>query len=91
VPSPAVPWQRLLTLVIHQLHTLRSSPHSLLYRNDYQLTTQLLLTSRKGHEGTTRFHCGSQTVALLRLRSLATGKCLSSRCPETVAVCRVIA
>jgi hypothetical protein len=29
VPSPAVPWQRLLTLEILRLHALRSYLHSL--------------------------------------------------------------
>jgi hypothetical protein len=37
VSSPAVSWQRLLTLEILQLHTLRSSVHSLLYRTLLEL------------------------------------------------------
>jgi hypothetical protein len=35
VPSPAVPWQRLLTMEILQLHALMSYLHSLPYRTIY--------------------------------------------------------
>jgi hypothetical protein len=37
VSSPAVPWHRLLTVEILQLHTLNSFLYSLLYRT--QLST----------------------------------------------------
>jgi hypothetical protein len=42
VSSSAVPWQRLLTVEIFQLHTLRPSLHSLPCRTHSQLTTPRL-------------------------------------------------
>jgi hypothetical protein len=39
VSSPAVPWQRLLTVEILQLRALKSSLHRLPYRTHSQLTT----------------------------------------------------
>jgi hypothetical protein len=41
VSSPAVPWQRLLTVEILQLLALRYSLHRLPYRTDSQLTLSL--------------------------------------------------
>jgi hypothetical protein len=94
VSSPAVPWKRLLTLKILQLHALMFYLHSLPYTNQTNWTKPQ--TSRLQHLGTdhvetSRFHCYSQTVGLLRICCLATGTCLPSRCPETVAVYRVTA
>jgi hypothetical protein len=42
VSSPTVPWLRLLTVKILQLHAFRSYLHSLPYRTAYQLTTDLV-------------------------------------------------
>jgi hypothetical protein len=43
------------------------------------------------HIKTPPFHRCSPAVALLRICCLATETCLPSRCPETVAFCRVTA
>jgi hypothetical protein len=43
VSSPDVPWQRLLTVKILQLHELRFDLHSLPYRNVWQLSLSLML------------------------------------------------
>jgi hypothetical protein len=84
VSSAAVPWQRLLTVEILQLHTLRFSLHSLPCRT--QLNSQLTLslaynisahTTQKHH-----FNCYSPTVVLLKICCLAMGTCLLSQCPE---------
>jgi hypothetical protein len=49
VSSPAVPWQRLLTVEIPQLHVLKSFLHTLPYRTHQPLTfCPLLITSRQG-------------------------------------------
>jgi hypothetical protein len=41
VSSPAIPWQRLLTVEILQLHALKSSLHGLPYRTDLALNFSL--------------------------------------------------
>jgi hypothetical protein len=38
VSSPAVPWQRLLTVEILQLHVFKPSLHSFPHRTDFQLS-----------------------------------------------------
>jgi hypothetical protein len=96
VPSPAVPWQRLLIVEILQLHELRSSLHSLLYRS-YSLSTELRFKRHLAYNLSARttwktrfFRCCSLTIALLRTCCLPMETCLPSRCAAMVAVCRVI-
>jgi hypothetical protein len=80
VSSLAIPWQRLLTVEILQLHVLRFCLHSLLCRT--HPTTQLcplLITSRHGPHRKHR----SSIVAFM---SIATGTYLPSCCLETAVV-----
>jgi hypothetical protein len=82
VSSPAVPWQRLLTLEVFQLQALRSFLHSIPFRTQPQLTLSLAynISAR-----TTQKHLISIDVAQLR-HCPATRGCLPSHCPEMVAV-----
>jgi hypothetical protein len=88
VSSPAVPWQRLLTVEALKLYTLRFYLHRLPCGIAYHLT--LSLAYNISTRTTRRLHCYSLSVALLRICCLATGTCLQSPCPETVSVYRVI-
>jgi hypothetical protein len=76
--SPAVPWQRPLTVQILQLHELKSSLHRLPYRTKLE-PCPLFITSRHGPH---RKH----TSSIVAFGSVAAGTCLSSRCPETALV-----
>jgi hypothetical protein len=78
VSSPAVPWQRVLTMEILQLHAPRSSLHRLPYKT-INWPCPLVITSRQEPH---RKH-SSFTVAFV---FVAVGTCLSSRCPETALV-----
>jgi hypothetical protein len=80
VSSPAVPWQRLLTIKIVQLHSFRSCLHRLPYRNQLNslLQTVLVITSRHGPHR--KYH--SSIVAFV---PVAAGTCLTCHCPETDA------
>jgi hypothetical protein len=80
VPSPAVFWQRLLTVRLFSF--TQWGPFFRAF---------LIITSQYGQSRNIRFHCFSTTVILLRIYCQATGKFLPSRCPETVAVHRVAA
>jgi hypothetical protein len=87
ISSLAVPLQRLLTLQIIQLHALRSSLHSLLCRTE--LSTNFVsciweLDAVRTENTALLLLC--PTAALLIICCLATGTCLPSCCPETVAV-----
>jgi hypothetical protein len=53
--SPAIPWQRLLSVEILQLHTLKSSLHRLPYRNDLVTPIDFLITPRHGPHRNTPF------------------------------------
>jgi hypothetical protein len=55
VSSPAVPWQRFLTVEIFQLHALRSSRNSLPCRTQLNWLCPLLITSRHGPHRKHRF------------------------------------
>jgi hypothetical protein len=59
--SSAVPWQRLLTVEILQLHAVRPSLHSFPCRTDSQLCP-LLIISRHGPRRNTAPHCSSSVV-----------------------------
>jgi hypothetical protein len=48
VSPPVVPWQRLLTGKILQLHALKSSLHRLPYRTDLVVPNIFLITPRHG-------------------------------------------
>jgi hypothetical protein len=76
VSSPAFPQQRLLTVEILQLHTIRSSLNSLPCRTIFNSLCPLLITSRHGPH---RKHSSS----IVSFVPVATGTCLLSRCPET--------
>jgi hypothetical protein len=75
---PAVPWQRLLTVEILQLHALRLYLHSLPCRTLSTELCPLLLTSRRGPD---RKH-SSPIVAFV---FFAAETCLLSICQETAA------
>jgi hypothetical protein len=55
VSSPAVPWQRLLTVKIPQLNSLQSCLHRLMYRTDSVAPIVFKVTSRHGPSRIPRF------------------------------------
>jgi hypothetical protein len=91
VSSPAVHWQRLLTVEI--LHALKSSlnrgfhstaafPHRLHYRTDSVATIVFLITPLHGPSRKHRF----QQYLCFCMRAVVAGMCLPSRCLETNVV-----
>jgi hypothetical protein len=64
VSSPAVPWQRLLTEKIFQLHTLKFSLHTLRYRAHLFAPFVFKITTRHGPRRNTPF----PAIPLLLLR-----------------------
>jgi hypothetical protein len=79
VCSPAVSWQRRLTVVILQLHALRFYLHSLPCTTQLIAPTTLAITSRHGPH---RKHCSSNVACVF----VAVGTCLPSCCQETGCV-----
>jgi hypothetical protein len=75
VSSQAVPWQRLLTVEIFQLHALRSFLHRLPQRTGLVAPIIFVITPRYGPSRKLR-----SSVACI---SVAAGTCKPSRCPET--------
>jgi hypothetical protein len=80
VSSQAVPWQRLLTVEILELHAPRSYLHSFPCRPQLNSTQHcpLLITARHGPH---RKHHSF----IFAFVSFVAGTCLPSSCPETVA------
>jgi hypothetical protein len=81
VSSPAFPWQRLLTVEILQLHTLRTYLHRLPYKTDSVAPTVLLITPRHGPCRNTPF---LTVPLLLRVASLLRERVRLSRGHHTV-------
>jgi hypothetical protein len=81
VSSPAVPWQRLVTVEILQLHALKSFLHRLSYTADSVAQIVFLITPLHGPSRKHRFQ--QYIVACV---SVAAGTCLLSRCLETNVV-----
>jgi hypothetical protein len=79
VCSPAVPWQRLLTVEILQLNALRSYLHSLTCRTAYQLTTDFVSPTvfKKTPWHWTHRNRGSSIIGCI---FVAVETCLPSRC-----------
>jgi hypothetical protein len=65
--SPAIPWQRLLTVEILQLHALKSSLHRLSYRTELVDPIVFKITPRHGPRRNTPF---PTVPLLLRVDSL---------------------
>jgi hypothetical protein len=88
VPSPAVPWQRLLKVEILQLDAFRFYFQSLLYITELIAPAVLVITFRHGpHTKRIVFYSNSVFACIF----VAAGTWLPSRCPETVRVYRATA
>jgi hypothetical protein len=81
--SPAVPWQRLLTVEILQLHELKSCLHRLPYRNDLVDTIVFKITPWHGPRRNIPVSNNTSTAAR---GFVAAGTCLPNRCLETALV-----
>jgi hypothetical protein len=84
VSSPAIPWQRLLTVEIIQLHALRTSLHRLPYRTERTLSPQL--SSLKLLVTDLVETLVSNSTFILARRFLAVGTCLPSRFSIVTAI-----
>jgi hypothetical protein len=80
VSSPAVPWQRLLTVEILQLHALKSSLHRLPYGTH---SVSLIIFKIYPRNGLNRKHLISKSTSIVAHRFIAGGTCLLNCCLET--------
>jgi hypothetical protein len=83
VSSPALPWQRLLTVDVLQLLAPKSSLHRLLYRSD--LVAPNFLQDNSSAR-TTQKHSVSKNTSIVERRFFTAGTYLPSCCPETALV-----
>jgi hypothetical protein len=81
VSLPVVPWQWLLTEIL-QLHVFRFSLHSFSYRTELIAPTVLVITSHHIPHRKHNFFNSNSVVCVF----VATGTCLPSCYPETVAI-----
>jgi hypothetical protein len=86
VSSRAVPWQRLLTVEILQLHTLKSTLHKLVYRTQLNKLRHSCRLEDNSSARTTWKRPVSNSTSTVACRFVAVGKCLPSRCLETALV-----
>jgi hypothetical protein len=80
VSSPAVPWQRFLTVKILQLHALKSSLHRLLYRADSVVPNVFEITPR--HRPRRNIPFPASSTSTVARQFVAARTCLPSCCLE---------